>query len=257
MTFSNILLGLTIGFPMMIAVGPISVLLLDLGLERGIRRAAPAVIGVASADLTLSIAASIGGSRLSELLAPITGWLTLGAVAVLTWLAFDLGRASLVDLRGVRVATADVAMAPAGAAVETTSYEFVSDTAAADERVGSGSVVVDDRPDDRLANRPDGPSGSTFGHLAGVRLAAAFYGLTLVNPLTLVLFASLVVAGGNGIGTMGWAVGMALASLVAHGAFMVTGGVLGTRLSPTANGVLRLIAAAFMAALAIHFAAGI
>ncbi len=71
------------------------------------------------------------------------------------------------------------------------------------------------------------------------------------------LFASVVVAGGDGIGTLGWALGMALASLLAHGSFMVAGGVLGSRLSPTANGALRLVAAVFMAALAIHFAAGI
>jgi hypothetical protein len=55
----------------------------------------------------------------------------------------------------------------------------------------------------------------------GPRLAAAFYGLTIINPLTLVLFVSLVVAGGPAVGTIGWALGMALASLTAHGGFVV------------------------------------
>ncbi len=118
MTFADILLGLTIGFPMMIAVGPISVLLLDQGLERGIRAAAPAVLGVASADLTLSLVASIGGSKLSELLAPVTSWLTLGAVAVLVWLAYDLGRAALVDLRSARLASTELELVAVGGAAQ-------------------------------------------------------------------------------------------------------------------------------------------
>lgn len=243
MTFANILLGLTIGFPMMIAVGPISVLLLDQGLERGIRAAAPAVIGVASADLTLSVVASIGGSKLSNLLAPVTSWLTLGAVAVLVWLAVDLGRAALVDLRSARVGVAAQELVPAGVA--------------GGGLAGGGLAGGSGTSDIAESGAGDTPSGSTFGHLSGARLGATFYGLTLVNPLTVVLFASLVVAGGAGIGTFGWAVGMAIASFFAHGAFMVTGGLLGSRLSPTANGALRLVAAVFMAALAVHFAAGI
>lgn len=245
MTISNLLLGFTIGFPMMIAVGPISVLLLDLGLERGVRAAAPAVVGVASADLTLSIAASVGGAKLSQLLAPVTSWLTLGAVAVLVWLAVDLGRAALVDLRSARVAVPELELAPA-------AVVGGGATGGAGTAGGADASMLATVP----AEAHD-TSGSTFGHLAGPRLGAMFYGLTLVNPLTLVLFASLVVAGGNGIGTLGWALGMALASLIAHGSFMVAGGVLGSRLSPTANGALRLVAAVFMAALAIHFAAGI
>ena len=246
MTFANILLGLTIGFPMMIAVGPISVLLLDQGLERGIRAAAPAVIGVASADLTLSLLASFGGSTLSQVLAPATSWLTVGAVAVLAWLAYDLGRAALVDLRSARLASTGRELVPVGATAGSGAAESTG------ELTGELSAELSGVP----APGRDEPT-STFGHLSGARLAATFYGFTIVNPLTLVLFASLVVAGGAGIGTVGWALGMALASLLAHGAFMVAGGVLGSRLSPTANGALRLVAAAFMAALAIHFAAGI
>ncbi len=231
MTFADILLGLTIGFPMMIAVGPISVLLLDLGLERGVRAAAPAVFGVAAADLTLSTVASIGGATLADLLGPITSWLTVGAVGVLVWLAYDLGRAALADLRSARVASTELELVTVGGGT-------------------SGEIAAS-------ADDQDGATSSTFGHLSGARLGATFYGFTLVNPLTLVLFASVVVAGGAGIGTAGWALGMAIASLLAHGSFMVAGGVLGSRLSPTANGVLRLVAALFMAALAIHFAAGL
>ena len=79
----------------------------------------------------------------------------------------------------------------------------------------------------------------------------------MVNPLTLVLFASVVVAGGTGIGTAGWAAGMALASLLAHGGFVVLGGAVRTTLGPGASARLRLGAAVFMGALALHFVVGL
>lgn len=230
MTLSHVLLGLTIGLPMMIAVGPISVLLLDQGLERGTRVAAPAALGVAAADLTFSTLAAVAGASVTALLAPVETWLTLVAVAVLGWLAFDMGRAATAELRLLRPAPE---LVPAGA--PASHDEFVESAEAAS---GRGA----------LAN---------LEHLRGVRLAAAFYGLTMVNPLTIVLFASVVIAGGAGVGTAGWALGMAMASLLAHGAFVVLGGVLGTTLSPTAAGRLRLGAAVFMGALALHFLMGI
>ena len=225
MSLANVLLGLTIGLPMMIAVGPISVLLLDQGLERGIRTAAPAAFGVAAADLTFSVVAAAAGATVTAVLAPITGWLTLGAVALLVWLAVDLARSATDELRSLRPAAAG--LVPAG--------------------VGGGAPGPE--PSDDAID-----AGASFGHLGGVRLAGAFYGLTMVNPLTIVLFASVVIAGGAGVGTAGWAVGMALASLLAHGSFVVLGGVLGTTLSPVATARLRLGAAAFLGALALHFA---
>jgi len=227
MTLANLLLGFVIGFPMMIAVGPISVLLLDQGLQRGVRAAAPAALGVAAADLTLSFVAVVGGARLSELLAPISPVLTVLAVGTLVLLALGLARAALVELRESRVETLAPALATAGGpGIEASAVE------------------------------PDGPQGRGFAHLQGGGLAAAFYGITLVHPLALVLLVSLVVAGGPGVGTGGWAFGMALASLVAHGGFVVLGGLLGSRLSPVANARLRLGAAVFMAGLAVHFALG-
>lgn len=231
MTFANLLMGLTIGLPMMIAVGPISVLLLDQGLERGVRPAAPAAVGVAVADLTLSSVAAVGGTAVSGALAPLQGTLVLVAVGVLVWLAVGMARGAVVELR--RAAPVDApgvgALVPAG---------------------GGREALV--------ADAPGGAEGravtaAAFGHQRGVRLAATFYGLTLVNPLTLVLFASVVVAGGAGVGTAGWVMGMALASLLAHGSFVVLGGVLGTTLGAAATARLRLGAAAFMVALALHF----
>lgn len=243
MTLSNVLLGLTIGLPMMIAVGPISVLLLDQGLERGTRTAAPAALGVACADLTLSSLAAVGGTVVSRALAPVQGAMVLVAVGVLAWLAIGMARGALAELRRARVVPSPVAP------------QLVSAGASPGESVAAFEPVAPAEPE--LAEEPvavAAPAPSVaFAHQHGLRLAGTFFGLTLVNPLTLVLFASVVVAGGAGVGTVGWAAGMALASLVAHGAFVVLGGVLGTTLGAAATARLRLGAAAFMAALAVHF----
>ncbi len=253
MTFANLLVGLSIGLPIMIAVGPISVLLLDQGLERGLRTTTPAVFGVASADLTFSIVAAVGGASVSALLTPISGWLTLGAVAVLVWLAVDLGRSGLAELRVSRADEdrADENRASSSQRSQTCRIAVGSVDAGTEPAVG---LAVLDRPEPAAAEQV--AASIPFGHLRGLRLAGAFYGLTMVNPLTIVLFASVVIAGGAGVGTAGWALGMALASLIAHGSFAVLGGVLGTALSPAATARLRLVAAIFMAGLAVHFLMG-
>jgi threonine/homoserine/homoserine lactone efflux protein len=239
MTFSNLVLGLVIGLPMMIAVGPISVLLFDQGLERGIRVAAPAAFGVAAADLTLATVAGVAGGSVTAALSPVTTWLTLGAVAVLAWLAFDLSRSALAELRAARASVpGTVAARDAG--------QLVS--------VGASAGVATSTP--VITTPSSTPPTSTFGHLEGLRLSVAFYGLTLVNPLTLVLFGSVVIAGGAGVGTGGWVIGMALASLLAHGAFVVGGGMLSSALTPLAAARLRLGAAVFMAGLGVHFLLG-
>jgi threonine/homoserine/homoserine lactone efflux protein len=243
MTLTNLLIGLTIGLPVMLAVGPIAVLLLDQGLERGIRIGAPAVAGVAAADLTLSIVSATAGATVSSVLAPWTTWLTAAAIVVLMWLAWDLGRSAWAELGDAR------RLGVPGARTEVVVPV---------ELIGAGAPGARAAPGDGpVALEPGSRRESGLLDLSGMRLVGAFYGLTLVNPLTVVLFASLVVAGGAGVGTAGWAIGMALASLLAHGSFLVVGGLLGKGLGPVATARLRLGAALFMAALALHFLAGI
>jgi len=222
MTFSNLAVGFAIGFPVMVALGPISVLLLDQGLDRGTRTAAPAAVGVAGADLSLSLLAATAGASAAARLAPVTSWLTVVAVAVLLWLAVGLARSGAADLRA--------SASPATAA----------------SRSEHATVAVDLGP-------PPIRRGALHS-FEGTRLAAAFYGLTIINPLTLVLFVSLVVAGGPAVGTIGWAVGMALASLTAHGGFVVLGSALGQRLPARGSAYLRIGAGVFMAGLAVSFA---
>ena len=236
MFFSQLLGGLLVGLPLMAAVGPIAILLLDQGLERGTRAAMPAALGVASADLAFSAIAAVAGASAAAVLGPVTGWLSLGAVALLGVLAVRLFRTSIAELRVRRAVPAASAplvspeLAPVGAA--------------------SGHGVA---PHDDATTVEE---GAAFGGLHGVRLAAAFYGLTVVNPLTVVMFAAVVVAGGTGAGTPGWILGMALASLLVHGGWVLVGAALGTAIGPRATAWVRLGASVLMAALALHLLLG-
>jgi threonine/homoserine/homoserine lactone efflux protein len=258
MFVSNLVSGLLIGLPLMIAVGPIAILLLDQGLERGARAAFPAAMGVASADLSFSVLAAVGGTSIAVFLRPVTGWLSLAAVALLLVLAVRLFRTAFAELRVLRAVPA--ASAPRGELLAPGT----GDTGAlmfAGGPMASTTLMLDraDLPGDA------GPAGDTsdhdapgipFGQLHGLRLGAAFYGLTVVNPLTVVLFAAVVVAGGSGAGTPGWAIGMALASLIVHGGWVLVGGALGATIGPVATARMRLGASLLMAALAFHFLLG-
>lgn len=250
MFLSNLLSGLLVGLPIMAAVGPIAILLLDQGLERGPRSAMPAAFGVASADLTFAVLAAIGGTSVAVFLRPLTGWLSLAAVALLLVLAVRLFRTAFAELRAERALPAASAPTATGdlclvGTSESWSAVDEAPSARADGGTGSSEVAV----------AHDAPA-IPFGHFRGMRLGAAFYGLTVVNPLTVVLFAAVVVAGGAGSGTPGWAIGMALASLLVHGGWVVVGGALGATIGPVATARIRLAASLLMAGLAVHFLIG-
>jgi len=245
MFVSQVFSGLVVGLPLMLAVGPIAILLLDQGLERGTRAAMPAALGVASADLSFSALAAVAGASVAAHLRPVTGWLSLAAVALLIVLAVRLFRTSFAELRAQRAVPA--ASAPLAGLYAVASVDAAGASAPTSTLVTSVEELA----------APAAPmSEVTFGSLHGLRLASAFYGLTLVNPLTVVLFAAVVVAGGAGAGTPGWVVGMALASLVVHGGWVLVGAALGTTIGPLATARLRLAAAVLMAALALHLALG-
>jgi len=268
MFVSNHVSGVLIGFPIMLDVGPIAILLVDQGLERGSRSAFPAALGVASADLSFSAIAAVGGTSITVFLTPITPVLSMAAVALLLFLAVRLFRTSTAELRVRRAVPA--ASAPGGVVEPclaglgdsssfTAEYPALSadhtghavraaDVTGSVNTVGTGSTALLD-PEPATADIP-------FGHLSGARLGAAFFGLTVVNPLTVVLFAAVVVAGGAGAGTPGWAVGMGLSSLVVHGGWVLLGGALGSTLGPVATARMRLGASVLMAALALHFLLG-
>jgi threonine/homoserine/homoserine lactone efflux protein len=90
MSFSNVLTGFLTGFPVMAVVGPIALLLIEAGLERGVRGAYPAALGVTAADSTFALGAALVGVAAVEVLEPVRSWLALAAVVVLVVLAARL-----------------------------------------------------------------------------------------------------------------------------------------------------------------------
>jgi len=192
---SSFTTGFLAGIPLMIMVGPIAVLLVETGLGHGFRRAWPAGVGVAAADLTFAMGAAIGGAALIHAL---DGWApTLRATAVIVLAA--VGCHLLV--RAVR--------RPAAAADVT-----------------SGRAVA--------------TATDTTTRRDGRRLAPRFYALTLANPLTIVAFTSLVLAGGAAREPRSWALGIAAASLLVHLSLVAIGSGLGSVLGERMQRGLRI-----------------
>ena len=79
--------GAIAGYGIAIPVGPVAVLIIELGVRRGLRLAAPAGLGAATADGLYALLAVVAGASLAQLLAPITPALQVIAAVVLTLIA--------------------------------------------------------------------------------------------------------------------------------------------------------------------------
>lgn len=179
------LLGVATGVPLMIAVGPIAILLVETGASRGFARAWPAGIGVAAADLFFASMALVGGASLRGLLAPFDREMRWIAAAVLAVLAVTMFRRSVSELRRRDV-------------------------------IAEASSL----PQSPRSTRRDG------------WLAPRMFLATVMNPLTIVAFTSLVVATGSEASSVWWPVGIATASLGVHLALVGLGSVLSAALPP-------------------------
>ena len=86
MHFDAFLSGVVAGYGIAIPIGPISILILELGLRRGVRVALSAGGGAATADLIYATTAALAGSFLVSVLAPFAFVLRivsgLGLVAI-------------------------------------------------------------------------------------------------------------------------------------------------------------------------------
>jgi threonine/homoserine/homoserine lactone efflux protein len=87
--------GLVAGWGVAVPLGAIGVLLVDLGMRAGLRRASAAAAAVATADLLYAAIAAVAGSAVATLLEPHQRALRLAAAAVLAAVA-------VVSLRGAR-----------------------------------------------------------------------------------------------------------------------------------------------------------
>jgi threonine/homoserine/homoserine lactone efflux protein len=79
--------GALAGYGIAIPVGPVAVLIIELGVRRGFRTAGAAGLGAATADGLYALLAVLAGASIAQLLAPITPALQLSAVVVLTLIA--------------------------------------------------------------------------------------------------------------------------------------------------------------------------
>lgn len=208
-------LGFVSSAPLMLAIGPIALLLIDRGMQHGARTAYPAALGVASADLVFATGAVVGGAALvtsiERFLVPAQTVAVLLLLALAAHLAWSTLRSPATEHGAPPVTTS-----PASA---------------------------------------EGGGPRRAGHPGG--LAARFFALTVVNPMTVVAFVSLVVAAGPAAAHIEWALGVAAASVVVHSLFVLTGAGLGAAMSATAAVAVRLLGAVSIALLAIRFAAEI
>jgi threonine/homoserine/homoserine lactone efflux protein len=79
--------GAIAGFGIAIPVGPVAVLIIELGVRRGLRTAVAAALGAASADAVYAALAVLAGAGIAALLAPVATWLKVAAVVVLVVIA--------------------------------------------------------------------------------------------------------------------------------------------------------------------------
>jgi threonine/homoserine/homoserine lactone efflux protein len=84
--------GIIAGYGIAIPVGPIAILIIELGLRRGFRVAFSAGAGAASADLIYATIAALAGTFLVSVLAPFASFLRVGSafglIAIGAWLLY-------------------------------------------------------------------------------------------------------------------------------------------------------------------------
>ncbi len=85
--FQSLIAGAIAGYGIAIPVGPVAVLIIELGVRRGLRLAAAAGLGAASADGLYALLAVLAGARIAALLGPVTPALQAVAVVVLFGIA--------------------------------------------------------------------------------------------------------------------------------------------------------------------------
>jgi arginine exporter protein ArgO len=96
---SSFLSGLLAGYGIAIPVGPVAILIVEIGVRRGLVVAAAAGLGAATADGLYATLAVLAGSRIVALLEPIAPALRIVAVIVLVVIAVRGFVAALVYRR--------------------------------------------------------------------------------------------------------------------------------------------------------------
>ncbi len=229
MEMSHVFLGLATGIPVMIVVGPVALLLIEQGMTKGVRAGAPAAFGVSAVDLVFASAAAMAGAAAASVLAPVEPLMRIAGIGVLGVLAWRLWRDAAADLARKGTPAESAQAEPPGARARV-----------AGER-GSVSMKGGDLPTEAALR----------GQLS---MAGRFFVVTAVNPITIVVFTSIVLSGAEGVGTPGWVLGMVMASMSVSFLFLALGQGLGAVLSERATIRLRMAGAVLIVAMAGWFA---
>jgi threonine/homoserine/homoserine lactone efflux protein len=92
LSLDALLSGMIAGYGIAIPVGPIAILIIEIGLRRGFRVAFSAGAGAASADLIYATIAALAGTFLVSVLTPFASILrvgsALGLIAIGAWLLY-------------------------------------------------------------------------------------------------------------------------------------------------------------------------
>ncbi|MCO5319267.1 MAG: LysE family transporter [Microthrixaceae bacterium] len=99
-----------------------------------------------------------------------------------------------------------------------------------------------------------GGAASASTPRSGLARAATFVAVTASNPITIVVFASFVLSGREGIGSAGWVLGMTLASMLVSSLYLGVGHGLGRVLTDRAAARMRMAGAVGIALLGLWFA---
>lgn len=222
--------GVATGLPMMAVAGPVSLLLVDVGMRRGVRTGSSAAFGVAFGDVMAALLVTLFGTAMSAFLHPVSPWFRRASAILLIGFAVHVAR-QLVSER--RAASSDT---PSSQRVSRGASGF--GVAATGDPGGAPALVT--------------VPGLDIAEAPRSRLFGGFLGLTMANPLTVIVYVGIVVGGGAGAGTFGWALGMGAASLLAHGGYLGLGHAAGSTLSPRALSGLRVFAVVLLVGFAVH-----
>jgi arginine exporter protein ArgO len=204
--------GIAAGLAIAVPVGAIGILIVETGLGRGFGPAFAAGAGTASADGIYASVAVLAGVALADVIAPWARPLRFVAVAVLV----------AIGVRGL-VGAFGALRRPAVAA------ERVEVPAERVEVPAGGAEAVSALPDAGGMEAVEPVAGRTRTYLT-------FLGLTLLNPMTVIYFASLILGLGTGGSTpaekAAFVGGAFAASLAWQSVLAGAGALLHRRLGP-------------------------
>lgn len=168
-----LLAGLAAGYGIAVPIGAVGTYLVSVSARSGARRGAFGALGVASADALYAAVAVLGGAALASLIEPLARPLQLVSVVVLLGIAV-----------GVAVTTMRERTSGSRGALG------VATTLQPGDRRGVQDAAVA-RTGLTTARHAEGRSS-----VAGdVRTYLTFLGMTVLNPMTVVYFAALVLGG--------------------------------------------------------------